>query len=77
VRTIGVSDARGDARLSHYGPVIGVIANVTGFVVGTVFCANVEKLRPFPSCSPAPIPPELHFLSRLPAEIKAAVVCWH
>jgi lipoprotein-releasing system permease protein len=44
---------------------------MTGFVVGTVFCANIEKLRQFLSwlTSTELFPPELYFLSRLPAEM--------
>jgi lipoprotein-releasing system permease protein len=53
------------------GTAIGAIGTLTGFAVGTVFCANIEKLRQFLSwlTSTELFDPNLYFLSRLPAEM--------
>jgi lipoprotein-releasing system permease protein len=54
------------------GAAIGVAGTLMGFVLGVVITLNVESLRQFVSwASGAPIfPPELYFLSRLPADIR-------
>ncbi|WP_026358335.1 lipoprotein-releasing ABC transporter permease subunit [Aureimonas ureilytica] len=53
------------------GASIGVAGTLAGFALGTLFCLNIENLRQFFSwLSGVPIfPPEIYFLSRLPAEI--------
>ena len=44
---------------------------VVGFLLGTVVCLNVEPIRQFLSwlTSTELFPPELYFLSRLPADM--------
>src|SRR6266849_5973429 len=71
LRTMGASQGAGIRVFLITGTSIGVIGTMTGFVVGTVFCANIEKLRQFLSwvTSTELFPPELYFLSRLPAEM--------
>ena len=71
LRTIGASQGAIMRVFLMTGTAIGVIGTLTGFVVGTVFCANIESLRQFLSwlTSTELFPPELYFLSRLPAEM--------
>ncbi len=71
LRTMGVSQGAVMRVFLMVGTAIGVIGTTTGFVVGTVFCANIERLRQFLSwlTSTELFPPELYFLSRLPAEM--------
>ncbi len=71
LRTMGASQGAVMRVFLITGTAIGVIGTMTGFVVGTIFCANIEKLRQFLSwlTSTELFPPELYFLSRLPAEM--------
>jgi lipoprotein-releasing system permease protein len=51
-----------------------VVGTLTGFVVGTLVCLNVEKIRQFLSWITRTelFSPELYFLSRLPAEMNVS-----
>src|SRR5260370_18532595 len=71
LRTMGVSQGAVMRIFLMTGTAIGVIGTMTGFVVGTVFCANIEKLRQFLSwlTSTELFDPNLYFLSRLPSEM--------
>jgi lipoprotein-releasing system permease protein len=71
LRTMGVSQGGVMRIFLMTGTAIGVVGTMTGFVVGTVFCANIEKLRQFLSwlTSTELFDPNLYFLSRLPAEM--------
>jgi len=71
LRTMGATQGAVMRVFLITGTAIGVIGTMTGFVVGTVFCANIERLRQFLSwlTSTELFPPELYFLSRLPAEM--------
>jgi lipoprotein-releasing system permease protein len=71
LRTMGVSQGAVMRIFLMTGTAIGTIGTLTGFVVGTVFCANIEKLRQFLSwlTSTELFDPNLYFLSRLPAEM--------
>jgi lipoprotein-releasing system permease protein len=71
LRTMGATQGAVMRVFLITGTAIGVIGTLTGFVVGTVFCANIEKLRQFLSwlTNTELFPPELYFLSRLPAEM--------
>src|SRR5215470_10149890 len=71
LRTIGASQGAVMRIFLITGTAIGVIGTMTGFVVGTVFCLNIERLRQFLSwlTSTDLFPPELYFLSQLPAEM--------
>src|SRR5262245_10586522 len=71
LRTMGVSQGAVMRIFLMTGTAIGVFGTLTRFVVGTVFCLNIEKLRQFLSWLSGTelFPPDLYFLSRLPAEI--------
>ena len=53
------------------GASIGVIGTIAGFLLGLVFCLNIETLRQWLSklLETEIFPPEVYFLSRMPAEI--------
>jgi lipoprotein-releasing system permease protein len=53
------------------GMSIGVVGTITGFFLGLFVCLNIESIRQFMSwLTGFPIfPPEIYFLSRLPAEM--------
>ncbi len=53
------------------GASIGVIGTLAGFLIGTVFCANIEAIRQFLSSLTGTtlFNPEIYFLSRMPAEM--------
>ncbi len=53
------------------GASIGVIGTILGFLIGVVFCANIEGIRQFLSSLTGTtlFNPEIYFLSRMPAEI--------
>ena len=57
--------------VAHDQFLVGVVGTLTGFAVGTVICFNVESIRQFLSWVTGMrlFPPELYFLSRLPAEM--------
>jgi lipoprotein-releasing system permease protein len=71
LRTMGATQGAVMRVFLITGTAIGLIGTTTGFIVGTVFCANIEKLRQFLSwlTNTELFPPELYFLSRLPAEM--------
>jgi lipoprotein-releasing system permease protein len=58
------------------GASIGVIGTILGFVIGVVFCANIEGIRQFLSSLTGTtlFNPEIYFLSRMPAEMDAGEV---
>ena len=53
------------------GASIGVIGTILGFLIGVVFCANIEGIRQFLSSLTGTtlFNPEIYFLSRMPAEM--------
>jgi lipoprotein-releasing system permease protein len=53
------------------GSSIGVVGTVVGFTIGLLVCLNIEEIRRFVSwlTSTQLFPPELYYLSRLPARI--------
>jgi len=53
------------------GASIGTVGTIVGFLLGTLVCLNVESIRQFLSwlTSTELFPPELYFLSRLPADM--------
>ena len=50
---------------------IGVVGTLTGVIVGLLICLNIESIEQFLSwlTNTGLFPPELYFLSKLPAEI--------
>jgi lipoprotein-releasing system permease protein len=71
LRTMGATQGAVMRIFLITGTAIGVVGTLTGFVVGTVFCANIENLRQFLSwlTNTEIFPKEFYFLSRLPAEM--------
>jgi lipoprotein-releasing system permease protein len=55
------------------GAAIGVVGTFAGFVLGVVFCANIETIRQWlQSLTGTPLfSPEIYFLSRLPAKMES------
>jgi lipoprotein-releasing system permease protein len=53
------------------GSSIGIVGTVVGFTIGLLVCLNIEEIRRFVSwlTSTQLFPPELYYLSRLPARI--------
>jgi lipoprotein-releasing system permease protein len=53
------------------GSSIGIVGTLVGFVIGLLVCLNIEEIRRFVSwlTSTQLFPPELYYLSRLPARI--------
>jgi lipoprotein-releasing system permease protein len=73
LRTMGASQGSIMRVFLITGASIGVVGTLTGFLVGTVICLNIENIRQFLSwvLNVPLFPPELYFLSRLPAEMNA------
>ena len=71
LRTMGATQGAIMRIFLITGTAIGAFGTLTGFVVGTVFCANIESLRQFLSWLTHTdiFPNEIYFLSRLPAEM--------
>jgi lipoprotein-releasing system permease protein len=71
LRTMGASKGAIMRVFLITGASIGVVGTLTGFVVGTLVCLNVESIRQFLSwlTNTELFSPELYFLSRLPAEM--------
>jgi lipoprotein-releasing system permease protein len=71
MRTMGAS--RGAILRIFFlaGTSIGVIGTLTGFVLGLVFCANIETIRQWIQSLTGTqlFSPELYFLSQLPAKV--------
>jgi lipoprotein-releasing system permease protein len=53
------------------GASIGITGTLLGFLIGVVFCANIETIRQFLSSLTGTtlFNPEIYFLSRMPAEM--------
>jgi len=53
------------------GASIGVVGTLVGFLLGTLVCLKIESIRQFLSwlTNTELFPPELYFLSKLPAEM--------
>ena len=73
LRTMGASQGSVMRIFLITGASIGVVGTLTGFLVGTIICLNVESIRQFLSwlTNTELFSPELYFLSRLPAEMDA------
>ena len=58
------------------GASIGVVGTLAGFVIGTLFCLNIENIRQFLSrlSGTELFSPEIYYLSQLPAEIDPSEV---
>jgi lipoprotein-releasing system permease protein len=71
MRTMGATQGAIMRIFLITGASIGVVGTVIGFIVGILVCTNVESIRRFLSwlTDTELFPPELYFLSRLPAEL--------
>jgi lipoprotein-releasing system permease protein len=58
------------------GASIGVVGTFFGFIIGVVFCANIENIRQFLSSLTGTtlFNPEIYFLSKMPAEMDSQEV---
>jgi lipoprotein-releasing system permease protein len=58
------------------GASIGVTGTLVGFIIGVVFCANIESIRQFLSSLTGTqlFNPEIYFLSHMPAKVDAGEV---
>ncbi len=76
MRTMGASRGSIMRIFLITGASIGVAGTLAGFVLGTLFCLNIENLRQFFSwvSGTTLFNPEFYFLSRLPAEIDVSEV---
>jgi lipoprotein-releasing system permease protein len=76
LRTMGAT--RGSVLRIFFisGASIGVLGTLAGFVLGVVFCLNIEPLRQFLSSLSGTelFSPEVYFLSRMPAEVDVSEV---
>jgi lipoprotein-releasing system permease protein len=74
LRTMGATQGAIMRIFLITGAAIGVVGTFVGFVLGTVVCMNIESIRQFLSWLTATnlFPPELYFLSRLPADMDRA-----
>ena len=74
MRTMGATQGAVMRIFLITGASIGVVGTITGFVVGTLVCMNVELIRRFLSFITRTelFSPELYFLSRLPAEMNVS-----
>ncbi len=76
LRTMGAS--RGAVMRIFFiaGASIGVLGTLAGFVLGTVFCANIETLRQGLSALTGTelFSPEIYFLTHMPAEMDTSEV---
>jgi lipoprotein-releasing system permease protein len=73
LRTMGASQGSIMRVFLITGAAIGVVGAMMGFAVGLVVCLNIESIRQFLSwlTNTNLFPPELYFLSQLPAEVDA------
>jgi lipoprotein-releasing system permease protein len=58
------------------GASIGIVGTLIGFIIGVVFCANIENIRQFLSSLTGTnlFNPEIYFLSQMPAEMDTGEV---
>ncbi len=71
LRTMGATQGAIMRVFLITGAAIGVVGAMMGFVVGLAVCLNIESIRQFLSwlTNTNLFPPELYFLSQLPAEV--------
>lgn len=71
LRTMGATRASVMRIFLITGAAIGVVGTLAGFILGIVFCANIESIRQFLSwlTNTDLFPAELYYLSQLPAKV--------
>ena len=78
LRTMGASRGAMMRVFFIAGASIGVIGTLAGFLIGVLFCANIESIRQFLShlTGTTLFDPTIYFLSKMPAELDRADVFW-
>ncbi len=76
LRTMGATSGAIMRIFFLTGAAIGITGTMVGWVVGVVFCANIEAIRQWLQTLTGAVlfDPELYFLSQLPAEMRAEEV---
>jgi lipoprotein-releasing system permease protein len=71
MRTMGATQGSIMRVFLITGAAIGVLGDFVGFLVGLLVCLNIESIRQFLSWLSGSnlFPPEMYFLSRLPADL--------
>jgi lipoprotein-releasing system permease protein len=71
LRTMGATAGSIQRIFFMTGAAIGVAGTIAGIIVGVLVCLNIEEIRQFISwlSGTTIFPPELYYLSRLPAEM--------
>jgi lipoprotein-releasing system permease protein len=71
LRTMGATQGSIMRVFLITGAAIGVLGDFVGFLVGLLVCLNIESIRQFLSWLSGSnlFPPEMYFLSRLPADL--------
>ncbi len=71
LRTMGATAGAVQRIFFMTGAAIGVAGTIAGIIVGVVICLNIEEIRQFLSwlSGTTIFPPELYYLSKLPAEM--------
>jgi lipoprotein-releasing system permease protein len=71
LRTMGATSGAIQRIFFMTGAAIGVAGTIAGIIVGVLVCLNIEEIRQFISwlSGTTIFPPELYYLSRLPAEM--------
>jgi lipoprotein-releasing system permease protein len=71
LRTMGATQGAMMRVFLITGAAIGVVGTFVGFLLGTIVCLNIEEIRRFLSwlTNTQLFPPELYFLSKLPADM--------
>src|ERR1700692_3714567 len=74
LRTMGATQGAIMRVFLITGASIGIVGTLVGFLFGTVVCLNIESIRRFLSwlTNTNLFPPELYFLSQLPAEMNVS-----
>lgn len=69
LRTMGATSGSVLRIFFITGAAIGIVGTIAGFILGTVFCLNIESIRQFVSWLTRTelFSPEIYFLSKLPA----------
>ena len=78
LRTMGASRGAMMRVFFIAGASIGVVGTLAGFLIGVLFCANIESIRQFLShlTGTTLFDPTIYFLSKMPAELDRADVFW-
>ena len=76
LRTMGATRGNVMRVFLISGASIGVAGTLMGFIIGTLFCLNIETLRQWLSqlSGTELFSPEVYFLSKMPAEVNATEV---